>query len=87
MKLNVFQYTVDGLSTYDESYMKRLAERVREAKNTDRFRWIQDNKIKLTLDRYKVENELQYEHRYCIDVTDAQLLDYLLRFTKDPIEL
>ena len=87
MKITVFQYTVNGLSTFEDHYMKHIESLIDEFKISERNKWLAQNKVKLKLTRYVNEQLLQYEHRYVVDLTDELLTEYLVRFSVEPLEL
>lgn len=86
MKITVFKYTVDGISSYDDAYHDQIEKIIDEFRVSDRAKWLGRNGLKLTMERYSYDMGFKYEHRYVTTLTGALLTEYLLHFSAEPLE-
>lgn len=86
MKVTVFKYSVDGISSYDDKYHDYIETIIDKFKNSERARWLGRNGFKLTMERYSYDMGFKYEHRYVTTIDGALLTEYLLHFSAEPME-
>lgn len=86
MKVTVFKYTVDGISSYSDSYHDYIEMIIQQFRDSDRAKWLGKNGFKLTMERFSYDMGFKYEHRYVTTIDGALLTEYLLYFSAEPME-
>ena len=76
----VDDFTVSEIMSYDQNYMNKIKTLFEDALNTQRQRWLKENRIKITRMNIPQKETMSVRTIFYAALTDTQATEYYLRF-------